>query len=228
MIKTPEGKSSSAVSNLAALADEFAKGAKASGIFKTWEAVRMKRYIAVILALFLSLTASACGNDAKGEKSSSTVKDGEIIHTDSGLEEDTEPEQEQTDREEMEEDEVETNEIYIKVGESTLTAVLENNRSAKALKELLADGALAIPASNYGGFEKVCSLGTRLPSDDIQTTTRAGDICLYNDSRIVIFYASNSWDYTRLGRISDVTGSELKEILGGEETEISLSLEPFH
>ena len=190
----------------------------------------MKRYIAVILALFLSLTASACGNDAKGEESSSTAQNGEILHTDSSLEDETEPESERESAgmEEMEEDEVETNEIYIKVGESTLTAVLENNASAKALKELLADGSLTIPASNYGGFEKVCSLGTRLPSDDIRTTTRAGDICLYSDSQIVIFYASNSWDYTRLGKISDADGSELKEVLGGGETEITLSLEPFH
>lgn len=156
----------------------------------------MKRYIAVILALFLSFTASACGNDAKGE--------------------------------ETEEDEVETNEIYIKVGEDTLTAVLEDNESANALKELLADGLLTISASNYGGFEKVCSLGTSLPRNDSQTTTHAGDICLYNGSQIVIFYDSNSWAYTRLGKVSDADKSELEKVLSGEETEITLSLEPFH
>lgn len=65
------------------------------GIFKAWEAVRMKRYIAVILALFLSFTASACGNDAKGEESNRTAQNGEILHTDSSLEDETEPEPEQ-------------------------------------------------------------------------------------------------------------------------------------
>ncbi len=120
---------------------------------------------------------------------------------------------------------METNQIYIKIGKSILTAVLEENESAEALKELLTDGSLSISASNYGGFEKVCSLGRKLPSNDKQTTTHAGDICLYNGSQIVIFYGSNSWVYTRLGKVSDVEESELKKVLSGEETEITLSLE---
>lgn len=130
--------------------------------------------------------------------------------------------------EEMEEDAVETNQIYIRVGENTLTAVLEDNESAKALKELMVDGPLTISASNYGGFEKVCSLGTTLPRNDSQTTTHAGDICLYSGNQIVIFYGSNSWAYTRLGKISDADAGELEKILSGEETEITLSLESFH
>ncbi|MCM1182196.1 MAG: cyclophilin-like fold protein [Roseburia sp.] len=119
------------------------------------------------------------------------------------------------------------NEIYIKVGEAVLTAVLEDNESAVALKELLADGPLTIQASNYGGFEKVCSLGTELPRNDTQITTHAGDICLYNGSQIVIFHGSNSWAYTRLGKVAGVDEAELRAVLSGEETEITLSLEPM-
>lgn len=184
----------------------------------------MKRYVAVIIVLFLSLTASACGNDAKGEGSDSTTQNVETRHIDSSSETESEPEQETADMEETEEDEMETNEIYIKVGEDTLTAVLENNESAKALKELLADGSLTIQASDYGGFEKVCSLGTGLPRNDSQTTTHAGDICLYNGSQIVIFYGSNSWAYTRLGKIQNVTEKELKAALGNGDVTVTLSL----
>lgn len=206
----------------------------------------MKKYIAIIFTLLLSLTVVACGNAAKDEESNSAVRDAakdeegnsavrdvKIFHADSSPEEETEPEwgaeQEPglADMEETEENEVETDEIYIKVGESILIAVLEENESAKALKELLADGQLTISASNYGGFEKVCSLGTKLPRNDSQTTTNAGDICLYNGNQIVIFYGSNSWMYTRLGKVSDVDRAELEEVLSGEETEITLSLEPF-
>lgn len=129
------------------------------------------------------------------------------------------------DTKNTEEDKVKTNQIYIKVGESTLAAVLEENKSVKALKELLSDGPLTISASNYGGFEKVCSLGRELPRNDSQITTQAGDICLYNGSQIVIFYGSNSWAYTRLGKISDVDESELEKVLSGKEKEITLSLE---
>ncbi len=129
--------------------------------------------------------------------------------------------------ESTEENIMETNELYIKIGGNTLNAVLEDNESAAALKKLLINKTLTISASNYGGFEKVCSLGTSLPRNDVQTTARAGDICLYSGNQIVIFYGSNSWSYTRLGKISNANGSELKKILSGTETELTLSLKPF-
>lgn len=165
---------------------------------------QIKIYIAVLLALFMPFTA-ACGNDLYHVDSSPAPK-SELNHT-----------------EKMEEYIMEV-QMNIQIGESTLTATLENNESAKALKELLTDGPLTISASNYGGFEKVCSLGTELPRNDSQITTHAGDICLYNGSQIVIFYGSNSWAYTRLGKISDEDKSKLEKVLSGKETEITLSL----
>ena len=126
----------------------------------------MRKYIVVILTLLLPFAMVACGNDTKQEENSITVQNVEILHTGSVPEPDTEPELEPEQEqqgggmEEKEEDAVETNQIYIQVGESTLTAVLEDNESVEALKEYLADGPVTISASNYGGFEKVCSLGT--------------------------------------------------------------------
>ena len=204
----------------------------------------MKRYVTGILILLLSLAAAACGNDTEGGESSA-IQSAEAIHTDSspredrepesesepgaesGSESESEPEPESAGVKETEEDAVETNQLYIQVGESTLTAVLEDNEAAEALRELLAAEPLTISASNYGGFEKVCSLGAELPRNDSQTTTHAGDICLYNGNQIVIFYGSNSWAYTRLGKVSDADASELEAVLSGEETEITLSLEPL-
>lgn len=200
-------------------------------IYKKREAVRMRRYIAVILTLLLALDLTACGEEAKREKSNSTGQNVETLHTDSDLEPggESEPEHEPQagGMEEREEDIVETDQIYIEVGKSTLTAVLEDSESVEALKELLSDGPMTISASNYGGFEKVCSLGTSLPRKDSQTTARAGDICLYNGNQIVIFYGSNSWAYTRLGKVSDADETELETVLGGKETEVTLSLEPL-
>lgn len=182
----------------------------------------MKRYIIIALAILLPLAFSACGNETESEENKSTVQNKEVFQTESSAE----TESELSHKEETEESKVTGNQINIKVGESMLMADLEDNESAKALKELLADGPLTIPASNYGGFEKVCTLGMELPSNDNQTTTHAGDICLYNGSQIVIFYGSNSWAYTRLGRIPDVEKEELERILSGRETEITFSLEP--
>lgn len=186
----------------------------------------MKKYIAIILTMLLLFTMTACKNDTKDADSNSTANQGDTVQEDSILESETETitELESESIKEPEEGVMETNQVYIEIGESTLTVDLEDNESAQALKELLLDGSLTISASNYGSFEKVCSLGTNLPRNDIQTTTQAGDICLYNGNQIVIFYGSNSWAYTKLGRISGKNAQELKAILSGEETEITLSL----
>lgn len=87
------------------------------------------------------------------------------------------------------------------VGSNSFFAKLDDNTSANELRELLQSGPVTMPASNYGGFEKVCSLGTRLTAHDIQATTQSGDIMLYSSNQIVIFYGSNSWAYTRLAKV---------------------------
>lgn len=191
--------------------------------------------VSIVMIAGIALS-SGCGRQPELDKVHEVVEDNSEQSVDqdtqTGAEiENHEPvsksDDKSSDLEEMEEDAVETNQIYIRVGENTLTAVLEDNESAEALKELMVDGPLTISASNYGGFEKVCSLGTTLPRNDSQTTTHAGDICLYSGNQIVIFYGSNSWAYTRLGKISDADAGELEKVLSGEETEITLSLESF-
>ena len=82
---------------------------------------------------------------------------------------------------------------------------------------------LTIQMSDYGGFEKVGSLGQSLPTGNSQTTTQAGDIVLYQGNQVVIFYGSNSWSYTRLGKIDDLTGWE--EALGGGDITVTFSLQ---
>ena len=79
--------------------------------------------------------------------------------------------------------------------------------------------------SKYGGFEQVGPLGTDLPANDAQTTTRAGDIVLYSGDQIVVFYGSNSWAYTRLGHITGKTAAQMKDLLGNGNVTIEFSLE---
>ena len=115
-------------------------------------------------------------------------------------------------------------EMAIQIGDTTLRAVLEENSSADGLRELLKDGPVTIAVENYGGFEKVGSLPESLPREDVQMTAQPGDIVLYQGNSIVFFYGSNSWSYAKLGEIRDVDRGELEEILGGAETELTLSL----
>jgi hypothetical protein len=105
-----------------------------------------------------------------------------------------------------------------------LTATLVENSSATALKDILAKGPVTINMQDYGGMEKVGPLGMDLPRNDQQITTEAGDIILYQGNAFVIYYASNSWNFTRLGKIDNVTSEKLKEILGDGNVTITLSL----
>ena len=119
---------------------------------------------------------------------------------------------------------MEANSIKIQVGSHILTATLVENSSAAALKEALAAGPITINMRDYESMEKVGSLGMELPRNDEQITTEAGDIILFQGSAFVIYYAPNSWNFTRLGKIDNVTAAELKEILGGGSVTVTLSL----
>ena len=97
--------------------------------------------------------------------------------------------------------------------------------AVEALARLAAAEPLTVQMSMYGGFEQVGSLGSSLPRNDVQTVTQAGDIVLYAGNQIVLFYGSNSWAYTRLGRITDVSAEELTNLLANGDVVITLSWE---
>ena len=99
----------------------------------------------------------------------------------------------------------------------------ENNASVEALIGLAEENPITVQMSMYGGFEQVGSLGSRLPSNDVQTTTSAGDIVLYASSQIVIFYGSNSWAYTRLGKAADQTAAQMADLLGNGNVTVTIS-----
>ena len=100
----------------------------------------------------------------------------------------------------------------------------EKNESVAALADLVSPGALDIAMSMYGGFEQVGPIGTSLPRNDSQTTTQAGDIVLYSGNQIVVFYGSNSWAYTRLGRITDQSAADMAALLGAGDVTVTISL----
>lgn len=112
--------------------------------------------------------------------------------------------------------------MTLKIGEREVQVTWEDNASVEDLKKLAASD-LTIKMSMYGGFEQVGSIGQAITRDDKQTTTKPGDIVLYSGDQIVMFYGSNSWRYTRLGKIN-LTEKELKDLLGNGDVTITLSL----
>lgn len=120
-------------------------------------------------------------------------------------------------------DEQEYADMIITVNGHALPVTLADNASARALTELLAGGDINVAMSDYGGFEKVGSLPGPLPTSDEQITTQPGDVILYQGDKLTIYYDTNSWHFTRLGRINGITAEELREALGEGDVTVTLS-----
>ena len=176
-----------------------------------------KRILATLVVFFLLLTGCKA-NDT------SDFQEDNVSQTQSGVQTDTNESKEQTEMKKTDESTLADNQIRVTVGSSSFIVNLENNETAKALREMLTDEDLTISASNYGGFEKVCQLGKTLPRNDKQITTEAGDVMLYSGNQIVFFYGANSWSYTRIGKVEASSIKELENVLSGSETEVILSL----
>ena len=115
--------------------------------------------------------------------------------------------------------------VLLKVGGNSMTATLTDNEATRELTKLLEQGDMTIRMSDYGGFEKVGALPQSFPTSNTQITTVPGDIMLYQGNQMVIFYGSNSWSYTRLGKIDGATVSNLRQFLGNGDITLTLSLE---
>ena len=176
-----------------------------------------KRIVATLVAFFLLLTGCKANNTGD-------FQEDDVSQKQSGVETNTNESKEQTKMKKTDESTLADNQIRVTVGSSSFIVNLENNETAKALREMLADEDLTISASNYGGFEKVCQLGKTLPRNDKQITTEAGDVMLYSGNQIVFFYGANSWSYTKIGKVEASSIEELESVLSGSETEVILSI----
>ena len=112
--------------------------------------------------------------------------------------------------------------IKLKVNGHVLDVNLVDNGATRALVKKLKKGDITIHAHDYGNFEKVGELGFSLPTNDKSIKTSMGDVVLYNGDEISVFYNSNSWEYTRLGKIQNT--DNLKSIFGNGDVTIVLSL----
>ncbi len=112
--------------------------------------------------------------------------------------------------------------LTLLVDNEVLEVEWEDNDSVKDIFEKVKRNPITIKANQYGGFEQVGSLGQKIKSNDVNMKTEAGDIVLYNGSNIVIFFGSNSWSYTKLGKIKNKTKIELEKML--KKNSVTLTL----
>ena len=113
--------------------------------------------------------------------------------------------------------------LKISVNGTDLSATLADSTAAKELAEKLKAEPVTITLNEYGGFEKVGKLPWSLTKSDESIVTEAGDIMLYQGDQMTIFYNSNSWSYTKLGHIDNITGEELEDLFGEGNITVTLS-----
>ena len=120
--------------------------------------------------------------------------------------------------------------MYITIGEETHTVTMEDNVGTRALIAALQTENIVYIAHDYGNFEKVGYIGQSFPTDNHQITTSAGDLVLYGGDNICIFYGSNSWSYTRIGKLDGLSADEVRRFVkaGEGEVNIRLSLQPIY
>ena len=112
--------------------------------------------------------------------------------------------------------------MKMKIDDVEVSVAWEDNESVRELKKIAGNGEIKISMSMYGGFEQVGSLGTNISRQDVQMRTEPGDIVLYSGNQMVVFYGSNTWAYTRLGKIQGLTSEELKNLLGTGNVTITI------
>lgn len=114
--------------------------------------------------------------------------------------------------------------MHIEVNGRVLQVELAGNSSAAAVKALLEKGPVTIAMKDYAHMEKFGSLGVQLPQNDAYITTQSGDVILSEGHLLVIYYAPNTWNFTRLGRVQNMDEDELKAVLGKGNVTATLSL----
>ncbi len=97
----------------------------------------------------------------------------------------------------------------IQIGNSHFMVVPEENETVAALAGRL---PLEVDMSELNGNEKYVYLPESLPANPESIgTIRTGDVMLFGDNCLVIFYRSfeTSYRYTRIGHIKDSEGLEV-------------------
>ncbi|RYG35754.1 hypothetical protein EON81_11815 [bacterium] len=113
--------------------------------------------------------------------------------------------------------------MKIKIGSETFSATLENTPAAKEFKGRL---PLSLKMAELNGNEKHVELPKALTTDSRQPgTIREGDLLLYGDRTLVLFYKTfkSPYSYTRLGKVDDSTG--LAASLGSGDVEVTFAAE---
>ena len=170
----------------------------------------MKTMTTLLLAAFASLALSSC------EK----VQPAQIPEPQKEEEKKPEDKNQNQNNNEM------TTTLYLTIDGVTKSATLVSNSSTEALVSQLQKGDITYEAHDYGDFEKVGALGYTFPQNNEQINTEPCDLILYQGSNLCIYYDTNSWDFTRIGKLDNMAQADIKTWVkaGGGNVNVTLSL----
>ena len=120
------------------------------------------------------------------------------------------------------EDEKEYMKLYF--NDTEIPVIWEDNQTVQELMEEAGKGDIVVQMSMYSDNEQVGSLEKSYTKNDEQITTYSGDIVLYSGDEIVVFYGSNSWAYTRLGKMN-IQESDVTELLSNGDITLKIAIE---
>ena len=110
----------------------------------------------------------------------------------------------ETTNDEPREKEAKMDKIYLNINNKKITVNLEKNSTTAALVSLL---PLDISMSDLNGNEKYAYLDSPLPTNVYSPKhIEAGDVMLFGDNCLVIFYESfdTNYDYSKIGHIDNL------------------------
>ena len=182
--------------------------------------MKKNKMIGMVCFLSIMLTLIGCG---KSVTNNSTEKITNIQTTvpSTELPENVESDEVTTESQSIEQEKEDIMKLYID-GEE-IPVIWEENETIKELMEDAKEGDIVVNMSMYSNNEQVGSLGKRYSSNDKQLTTTNGDIVLYSSSNIVVFYAPNTWSYTRLGKM-ELSAKEVTELLSNGDVELIIKV----
>lgn len=112
--------------------------------------------------------------------------------------------------------------LTVSINDYHFSGVLYDNAYSKAFSKML---PITLEMSNLNGNEKYYYLDDALPTaSENPKQIKSGDIMLYGDNCLVLFYKSfsSSYSYTKLGYIEDI--SNLEKAVGGGNVTVKINL----
>ena len=166
--------------------------------YRDQECSAMKKLLTILCAISVLFSIAACGNNI--------AEVPEQIENSQNSEPKISDTSDTSSKTNVTEEEADMLKIEIIAGNKTFSATLYDNEATKTLIDML---PLTLNMSELNGNEKYYYLDTSLPTKASRPSgIKTGDIMLYGNSCLVLFYESfsTSYSYTPIGHIDDPTG----------------------